>query len=89
MHGSENINFDSIRKQLLNLSLFIIAGLCVSLCNIAVEEVQSLCLLKKIVQVVATVLKYKPFYDTISYVDKTNRTAYVMITVAGLNTSSL
>jgi len=57
--------------------------------QIAMEEVQSLCLLKKIVQVVATVLKCKPFYDTISYVDKTNRTAYLKITIAGLNTSSL
>ena len=67
----------------------IIADFCASLCSIAMEEVQILCLLKKIVQAVAIVLICKPFYNTISYADKTNRTAYVMIMIAGLNYSSL
>jgi putative component of membrane protein insertase Oxa1/YidC/SpoIIIJ protein YidD len=94
MHGSENVNFDSNHYQKNNfyeviLSVEIIADFCASLCSVAMEEVQSLCLLKKIVQAVATVLKCKPFYDTISYVDKTNRTAYVLITIAGLISSSL
>jgi hypothetical protein len=67
----------------------IIAGFCASLCSIAMEEVQNLSFPEKIMQVVATVFKCKPFYDKISYVDETKRTAYVMTTIAGLNTSRL
>ena len=64
------------------LSVEIIADYCDSLWSISVEDVQISCLLKKMVHVVTTALKYKLFYDSKSYVDITNRTAYVLKEIA-------